>query len=82
MLSEDVEMVGEVLKRSPDYATINCCWSRIKTALAGLGTTPNKPSMPVCPSCKSVNVVISEYLCLTCDHLFIKEEAGKPAHVG
>ena len=46
------------------------------------GTTPNKPSMPVCPECGGETTVRSmgdgRYKCFAC----IAEWSGKPAHVG
>ena len=46
------------------------------------GTTPNKPSMPVCPECGGETTVRSmgggRYKCFAC----ITEWSGKPAHVG
>ena len=53
-------------------------WERIKKSLEGVQTQPtNSQRDVICPSCKSTDVTVSEYLCLTCDSLFIKEEAGK-----
>jgi len=31
---DDIEILDHYLKSKPDFATVNCCWDRIKTELA------------------------------------------------
>jgi len=54
-------------------------FTRIKTALEELGTTPNTQIMPVCPNCKGETTVRplgnGQYKCFACSDIW----TGKPA---
>jgi hypothetical protein len=51
----DVANVSVFIEKSGDNSIIGS-WNRIKTELEELGTSPNKPSVPLgCPECGVVN---------------------------
>jgi len=69
-------------KNSYKYFWAECVaetiWNAAIKSLEGVQTQPtNSQRDVICPSCKSTDIAVSEYLCLTCDGLFIKEAAGK-----
>ena len=82
MLSDDIQ----IIEKSIDYdlwtTEVDSALQRIKTAIAELGTTPNKPIMPVCPACNGVGYLsngISNFATERCSKC---EGTGKPAQVG
>jgi len=47
----DIEILDHYLKSKPDFATVNCCWNRIKTELAeSTNSSHNRSSVP-CGDC-------------------------------